>query len=92
MNPFSRLKGAYTAFRGEIAVYRKVVKDRRTPLLAKVLLGLAVAYALSPVDLIPDCLPGLGHLDDLIVVPLLVWLALKLVPEAVVREARGEGN
>jgi uncharacterized membrane protein YkvA (DUF1232 family) len=88
---FAHLKSAYAAFRREAAVYRRVLRDRRTPLLARVLLGLAVFYALSPVDLIPDCLPGVGHLDDLIIVPLLIWLALKLVPAAVIIEARHRG-
>ncbi|MHC5040711.1 MAG: DUF1232 domain-containing protein, partial [Planctomycetota bacterium] len=59
MSVFARLRDAFAAFRREIGVYRKVLKDRRPPLLAKILLGLAVAYALSPADLIPDCLPGL---------------------------------
>jgi uncharacterized membrane protein YkvA (DUF1232 family) len=73
-------------------VYQLVLKDRRTPKLAKVLLGLAVGYALSPVDLIPDFLPGLGYLDDLVIVPALVILALKLVPREVVEDCRLKAN
>jgi len=69
-------------------VYQFVLKDRRTPRLAKVLLGLAVGYALSPVDLIPDFLPGLGYLDDLVLVPALVILAQKIVPRQVLDDCR----
>jgi uncharacterized membrane protein YkvA (DUF1232 family) len=56
--------------------------------MARWLLGAAVAYALSPIDLIPDFIPVLGHLDDVLIVPLLVWLALRIVPAHVVAEHR----
>ena len=65
-----------------------MLKDRRTPRLARFLLGLAVGYALSPVDLIPDFLPGLGYLDDIVLVPALVILALKMVPKEVIDDCR----
>jgi uncharacterized membrane protein YkvA (DUF1232 family) len=57
-----------------------LLKDARTPLAAKVVAGIVVAYALSPIDLIPDFIPILGQLDDLILIPLGVTLAVKLVP------------
>ncbi len=62
--------------------------DPRTPLAAKLLAGVVVAYALSPIDLIPDFIPILGHLDDLILVPLGIWAVLKLIPPEVMAEAR----
>jgi len=56
-------------------------RDPQTPLLAKLIVVVVVAYALSPVDLIPDFIPLLGYLDDLILLPLGIYLAIKLIPE-----------
>ncbi len=72
----------------ELRVGRLVLRDPRTPWLARILLGCGVAYALSPVDLVPDFIPVLGHLDDAVVVPLLFLLGLALVPAEVIREHR----
>jgi uncharacterized membrane protein YkvA (DUF1232 family) len=83
-----RLKSVGRNVKAELKVYRLVLRDRRTPLLAKVLLGLAVGYVLLPFDIVPDFVPVLGQLDDLIIVPALVLLALKLVPRQVVDECR----
>ena len=63
-------------------------RDERTPLGAKLLAGAVAAYALSPIDLIPDFIPVLGLLDDLLIVPLGIWLVLKLVPAALMEEFR----
>jgi uncharacterized membrane protein YkvA (DUF1232 family) len=60
----------------------------RTPWLAKVLAVVVVAYALSPIDLIPDVIPVLGYLDDVILLPALVWLAVRLLPADVLAEFR----
>ena len=83
-----RLAALAAAFKRELAVYRCALRHPATPWLAKALLGLAVGYALLPFDLIPDFLPVIGHLDDLIIVPGLVWLALRLIPHAVMDECR----
>ncbi len=72
----------------ELAVYRLVLKDPRTPRLPKLLLSLAVGYALLPFDLIPDFIPVIGQLDDLLIVPGLIILALKLIPPEVVADCR----
>lgn len=56
--------------------------------MAKFLLWLAVAYALLPFDLIPDFLPIIGQLDDLIIVPGLIYIALKIIPDALIEECR----
>lgn len=61
-------------------------KDNRTPWYAKIFAVCVVAYAFSPIDLIPDFIPILGYLDDVILIPLGVVLALKMIPKAVVQE------
>ena len=63
-------------------------RDPRTPWYARAIGIATAAYAVSPIDLIPDFIPVLGHLDDLIIVPLGIWLALKLIPEEVMTEHR----
>ena len=59
------------------------LKDRQTPVLAKVFAGITVAYALSPIDLIPDFIPVLGYLDDVILLPALIALTVRLIPKEV---------
>ncbi|MBU4537049.1 MAG: DUF1232 domain-containing protein [Weeksellaceae bacterium] len=64
--------------------------DRRTPLSAKFLAALTVTYLLSPIDLIPDFIPVLGLLDDLIIVPLLITATLKLIPQYVLDDIKSK--
>ncbi|MAF12266.1 hypothetical protein CMK11_17610 [Candidatus Poribacteria bacterium] len=85
---FTRLKAIGRSLKREVDVYRLVLAHPRTPRLARWLLGLAVGYALLPFDLIPDFIPVLGHLDDVVIVPALVWSALRLIPPDVVAECR----
>ena len=63
-------------------------RDPRTPWYAKVLAGLIIGYALSPIDLIPDFIPVLGYLDDLIIVPAGIALLIRLIPGEVLQECR----
>lgn len=63
-------------------------RDPRTPLVAKVLALIVAAYAVSPIDLIPDFIPVIGYLDDLIIVPLGIMLVVRLIPPEVMREHR----
>ena len=63
-------------------------RDPRTPLVAKVLAMIVAAYAVSPIDLIPDFIPVIGYLDDLIIVPLGIMLVVRLIPPEVMREHR----
>ncbi|MCH8207309.1 MAG: DUF1232 domain-containing protein [Chloroflexi bacterium] len=72
----------------ELKVYRLIVSDNRTPRVAKLLLAFAIFYAVSPLDLIPDFIPVIGLLDDVIIVPGLIILALRLTPKDVVEDCR----
>ena len=67
-------------------------KHPDTPWTAKLMAAAVVAYALSPIDLIPDFIPVLGYLDELFILPLGIWLTLRLIPEPVVREARAQAD
>ena len=75
-------------FKSELRFYQAVLKDSRTPRLTKLFLGLAVASALNPIDLIPDFIPVLGYLDDLIIIPTLIFFAIKLIPRKLLQEIR----
>jgi len=75
-------------FSHELEFYRRVLAHPHTSCAARLLLGAAIAYAASPIDLIPDFIPVVGYLDDLPIVPLLVWAALKVIPDSVIAECR----
>jgi uncharacterized membrane protein YkvA (DUF1232 family) len=63
-------------------------RDPRVPWYAKTLALVVVAYALSPIDLIPDVIPVIGHLDDVVLVPLGLWLVIRLIPPVLMLEFR----
>lgn len=65
-----------------------VFKNNSTPLFSKLLAGITIGYALSPIDLIPDFIPILGYLDDLILLPFLITMTMKSLPESIIAEAR----
>ena len=74
-----------------LALYH-VARDPRVPWYARLFVGVVVAYALSPIDLIPDFVPILGYLDDLILIPLGIALALRMVPRDVLDECRARAE
>lgn len=84
----ARLRQRAAALRVELYALQIAGRDPRTPWYAKALLGLVLAYAFSPIDLIPDFIPVLGYLDDLILVPLGILLAVRMIPPQVLAEAR----
>lgn len=88
----ARLTAWAKALKTEIRVVAIVARDPRVPWPAKALALATVAYALSPIDLIPDFVPVLGLLDDLIIVPAGIWLTLRLVPAAVISDARARAH
>ena len=78
------------ALKADTCVLYLASRDPRVPWVAKALAALTVAYALSPIDLIPDFVPVIGHLDDLLLVPLGLALAIRLIPPPVLHELRAE--
>jgi len=74
--------------KGEIYALYLAYKDPRVPWYAKAFIACIVGYALSPVDLIPDFIPVLGYLDDIVLLPIGIWVALKMIPPAVLAECR----
>ncbi len=84
----ARLKEWAQRLLGEAVALWFCARHPRTPLVAKALAAAVAAYAFSPIDLIPDFIPVLGLLDDLLLVPLGVWLVLKMVPPDVIGECR----
>ena len=83
-SPVARLRSAAQRLHDEVEALAVACRDPRVPRAARVVLVLTVAYALSPADVIPV----LGLLDDLVVVPVGVWVALRLVPDGVMEDAR----
>lgn len=84
----AQLKQWAARLKRDIAALWFAYRDPRTPWVAKTLTVFIVAYALSPIDLIPDFIPILGYMDELIVLPAAVWLAIRLLPSSVLADAR----
>ena len=88
MSLLKKLRQKTKQLKSEAQVLMIGYKDKRTPSSAKILIGITVGYLLCPIDLIPDFIPVLGLLDDLIIVPALIALSIKLIPAIVLTEAR----
>lgn len=76
----------------EIPALFLVLKDHDTPALAKIFAGITVAYALSPIDLIPDFVPVFGYLDDVILLPVLIMITVKLIPDNLLDRCRKQSE
>ena len=87
-----RLKDWARTLKRDVMTLWFALKHPDTPWYARVLAAVVTAYALSPIDLIPDFIPVLGYLDDLIIVPAGVWLLLKIVPENVLVDSRAASD
>ena len=88
VGPFRRLESWARRLKVEVYALYLAFKDPRVPWYARVFAAIVVGYAFSPIDLIPDPVPVLGYLDDLILIPLGVALAIKMIPPAVLAECR----
>jgi uncharacterized membrane protein YkvA (DUF1232 family) len=84
----NRIKVWSTRLKNEIRTLCLAYRHPGTPIFVKVWIACIVAYAISPIDLIPDFIPVLGYLDDLIVLPLGIWLAIKMIPPDILAECR----
>lgn len=87
-----RLKSRARLLKRDAYALYIAARDPRVPWYAKVFLGLVVAHTFSPIDLIPDFVPVLGYLDDLIITPLGIALVLKMIPAEVMTEARRQSE
>ena len=76
----------------EIKIYKRILKDKRTPKLGKIFLGAGIAYAFIPIDIILDFIPFLGYIDDIIIIPLLISIGLKFIPKKIIEEHRKNYN
>jgi uncharacterized membrane protein YkvA (DUF1232 family) len=88
----NRLRSWARSIKADTFALYLAYKDPRTPWYGKALTAAVVAYALSPIDLIPDFIPVIGYLDDLIIVPLGMLLAFRLVPPDVLRDSREQAR
>ncbi len=92
MGRFERLKAWAKRLKTELLALYLAYKDPRVPTYARVFTIIVVAYAFSPIDLIPDPIPILGYLDDLILVPLGIALAVRMIPPTVLTECRARAR
>ncbi|QGW66270.1 DUF1232 domain-containing protein [Lysobacter soli] len=86
----SRLRNWARGLKRQTLVVWFAARDPRTPWFPRLLALAVAAYALSPIDLIPDFIPVLGYLDDVILVPLGVWLVLRMVPAGVIADSQAK--
>jgi uncharacterized membrane protein YkvA (DUF1232 family) len=75
-----------------IATLFVALRKKETPWYAKFMAGITVGYALSPIDLIPDFIPIIGYLDDLIILPLLILLSIRMIPKTILEQSRIEAD
>jgi uncharacterized membrane protein YkvA (DUF1232 family) len=87
-NFIDKIKQKARELKKEVYVLYFAFRDKRTPCYAKAFSALVLAYAFSPIDLIPDFVPVLGYLDDLVIIPAGIAVALRMIPEKVMADAR----
>lgn len=87
MVSFSEIR---TSIKKHLDLYKSLYSDKRTPRISKIFLFLALAYLATPFDIIPDFIPVLGQLDDIIIVPSLIYISIKFIPRALYNEHYGK--
>ena len=87
-----QLKNWARNLKKEVLIIWFSVKNPKTPLVPKAICIFIVAYALSPIDLIPDFIPLLGYVDDLILLPILIWVAIQLIPSTIFQDSKIEAE
>ena len=92
MSLVQNLKTRARRLKTEVSALYFAARHPSTPWYAKVFVVAIVAYALSPIDLIPDFIPVLGYLDEIVLLPILIWFCLKLVPEPVLAHCRTQAR
>lgn len=90
MTFFQNIKQKAKKLKQEVIIISLALGDKRTPFYARILILLTISYALSPIDLIPDFIPVLGYLDDLIILPAMLILSLKMIPDDVLNDCRSK--
>ena len=88
----SKLKDRAQRLKTDVPAVFLALKEKRTPWYAKILAAIVVVYALSPIDLIPDFIPVLGYLDDLIILPAFIALCVKCIPAEVFEDCRNRAT
>lgn len=91
-NMLDTIKNKARSMKQNVFVLYLSYRDPRVPWYAKVFAMLVVSYAFSPIDLIPDFIPILGYLDDIIIVPIGIMIALKMIPEPVLLDCRAKAD
>lgn len=89
---FEKIKNKTQKLKKEIKTLYFAYKNPKTPILPKLIIIFTIGYAMSPIDLIPDFIPVIGYLDDLIILPALIALSIKLIPKDIIENSRKEAE
>ena len=87
-----KLKAKAKEIKQDLSALYLAYKRKDVPILAKIIAIMAIGYALSPIDLIPDFIPVIGYLDDLLIVPFLIFISIKLIPKPIMDECREQAK
>jgi uncharacterized membrane protein YkvA (DUF1232 family) len=89
---FEKIKVKAKELKYNLSALYLAYKRKDVPILAKILIIITIGYALSPIDLIPDFIPVIGYLDDLIILPFLIFLSIKLIPKEIMGECKEQAK